>query len=70
MSDILSKEMKWNLIALYKKCCLKYTASATEQIESKADILKDIYKKRKYSTNDFGLAEPANNKDFLDKLKS
>lgn len=62
--------MKLNLIALYKKHCLKYTASATERFESKADILKDIYRKRKYSTNDFGLADAANNKDFLDKLKS
>ena len=35
-----------------------------------SDILKNIYRKRKGTTYDFGLAEAVNDKNFLGKLKS
>ena len=48
----------------------KVTASAAEKIQAKAKILKDIYAERKGTTYDFGLAEAANDEDFLGKLNS
>ena len=48
----------------------KVTASAAEKVLAKADILKDIYGERKGTTYDLGLAEAANDEDFLDKLNS
>ena len=48
----------------------KVTASAAEKNEAKAEILKDIYGERKGTTYDFGLAEAANDEDFLGKLNS
>ena len=38
----------------------KVTASAPEKIQAKAEILKDIYRKGKGTTYDFGLAEAVN----------
>ena len=43
----------------------KVTASAAEKNQAKAEILKDIYGERKGTTYDFGLAEAANDEDFL-----
>ena len=48
----------------------KVIASAAEKIQAKAKILKDIYAERKGTTYDFGLAEAANDEDFLGKLNS
>ena len=48
----------------------KVTASAAEKIQAKVEILKDIYGERKGTTYDFGLAEAANDEDFLGKLNS
>ena len=46
----------------------KVTASAAEKSQAKSEILKDIYGERKDSAHDFGLAEAANDEDFLGKL--
>ena len=48
----------------------KVTATAAEKIQTKVEILKDIYGERKGTTYDFGLAEAANDKDFFGKLNS
>ena len=48
----------------------KATASAAEKIQTKAEILKDIDGERMGTTYGFGLAEAANDEDFLGKLNS